>query len=881
MSIPADSLRQVPAEPAAAAGAGTEELAQARALIEHAPDAIVILDVDTGRFISVNAAAEELFGMDRAELLRVGPVQVSPPRQPDGRPSDQAAEAYVEQALAGGRPRFEWTHRRADGTPVPCEITLLRLPAADRRLVRGSILDITERRAAEDARAAAVAEQAARQAAEAGAARLEALVAGLNAVVWQRDPHTLRFTFLNDRVEDLLGYPAARWLAEPGLWERLLHPDDRATAVRRVHRAVADGEVDFSLTYRARTRDGRWLWLQHLGHVARDEHGRARSLHVVLTDVTAARRREQAAVMLAAAGRALSAGGPIEQRLGAVAGRTLGVLGERAVVWLADDDRYRLVAAAPAELATQVHGMPAVLAPEELRPLIAAGRPFDVGPLPEAMRREALAGDPVLERLAAADPTPRRQLVVPLQHGGERVGLLTFLTTDLARRYDEEDLALADELGQRIAATVAAERVTARARQLHELTAALSAAGTVAEAAAALADGLRAALGASVVSVCTLDADGLLHTVEARGCPPEQLARYAAMRLTAPFPIAEPARTRRPVWLGDRAALLARYPGIERHLQAATQAAAALPLTAADRVIGTLGVAFTTRRRFDAAERAFLRAVADQLAVALERATLADVRREMAETLQRSLLPARVPDVAGLQVVTRYLPAVRGTAAGGDWYDVLAVEDGSVALVVGDVVGHGAAAAAMGRLSSALHGMLLAGRSPARALELLDGLAEEVDGAALATVVCLLLDSAAGRLTCSSAGHPPPLLATPDGSVTYLDAGHGPALAVPGARRRPEAVTTLPSDAVLLLYTDGLIERRADDLDAGLTRLATAATARRGAPLATLVDGVLADLVDVGGARDDIAILAVRQLSQRDAPPPQRPAAFGPAARDR
>ncbi|MGY1616888.1 SpoIIE family protein phosphatase [Geodermatophilus sp. SYSU D00691] len=858
MNLPPGSSSQLRTDPVATAGDGSEELTQARALIEHAPDAIVIVDVDTGCFTSVNAAAEQLFGMERARLLRAGPVEVSPPVQPDGRRSDQAAWGYIEQALAGGRPRFEWTHSRADGTDVPCEITLLRLPAADRRLVRGSILDITERRAAEAARAAAVAEQAARRGAEAATARLEALVAGVNAVVWERDPHTLRFTFLNDRVQELLGYPVARWLAEPRLWETILHPDDRAAAVRRVHHAVADGEVDFSLTYRARTADGRWLWLQHLGHVARDEHGRARSLHVVLTDVTAARRREQAAALLAAAGRALAADGPVEQRLGAVAGLALGVLGETAVVWLAGtDDRYRMVAAAPVELAGQVHGMPPVLMPEQLRPLIAAGRPFAVDPLSEAMLREALAGDPALERLAAADPTPRRQLVVPLHSAGERVGLVTFYTTDLSRRYDDDDVALAEDLGQRIAGMVAAEQLGARQRQLHQLTAGLSAAGTVAEAAAALADGLRAALGASVAAVCTLGADGLLHTIEARGYPPEQLQRYAAMRLTAPFPIPEAARTHRPVWLRHRAALVERYPGIERHLRADTQASAALPLTVGDRVIGALGLAFTSPRRFDTGERAFLQTIADQLAVVLERATLADVRREMAETLQRSLLPARVPELDGLQVVTRYLPAVRGTAAGGDWHDVVTLDEGRVAVVVGDVVDHGAAAAAaMGRLSSALHGILLAGRSPARALELLDGLAGEVDGAVLATVFCLLLDPATGHLTYSSAGHPPPLIID-DHGATWLDGAAGRALGLPDRRTRGEAATTL--SGTVLLFTDGLVERHDEDLDAGLARLATAATARRAAPLDALVDGLLADLVDVGGAVDDIAIVAVRR----------------------
>lgn len=505
-----------------------------------------------------------------------------------------------------------------------------------------------------------------------GGARLRAMVAGLNAILWERDPETLQIRFINARAEELLGYPTRQWLTDEGLTTRILHPDDRDAVLARMWQAATE-ESDFTTSYRARAADGHWVWLQHLGHVARDETGRPTALHAVLFDVTEQRRREQASALLAAAGEALAADAQVEQRLDAVAGLALPLLGERAVVWLAgDDNRYRMAAAAPAELAAQVRGLPPVLVPEEERPLIAAGRAFTVAPLPEQLRREALEGDPALERLAAADPTPRRQLVVPLQHGGQRVGLLTFFTADLSRRFDDADVALAEDLGRRIAAMVAAERVTTRQRQLHELTAALSGAGTVAEAAAALTTGLSRVLGASVVALLTLAPDGLLHTVDARGYPAGGGGSIATLRLSAPVPPADAVRTRRPVWLPDRAAVAQRYPQAAPHLLASTQGAAALPLLVQDRVLGVLGVTFSTPRRFDSDERAFLRSVADQVAVAVERAALADVRREMAETLQRSLLPAQLPDLDGLEVVTATCrrcaappPAVTGTTCTG------------------------------------------------------------------------------------------------------------------------------------------------------------------------------------------------------------------------
>ena len=119
-----------------------------RTLVENAPEAIVVFDIDTGFFMDVNGNAETLFGMTREELMHRSPIDVSPPEQPDGRDSAEAAAAYLGLAVEGGTPVFEWTHRHASGELVPCEIRLVRMPAADRCLVRGSITDISERRAA-------------------------------------------------------------------------------------------------------------------------------------------------------------------------------------------------------------------------------------------------------------------------------------------------------------------------------------------------------------------------------------------------------------------------------------------------------------------------------------------------------------------------------------------------------------------------------------------------------------------------------------------------------------------------------------------------------------------------------------------------------------
>ncbi|WP_409331573.1 SpoIIE family protein phosphatase [Trujillonella humicola] len=725
--------------------------------------------------------------------------------------------------------------------------------------VRAELADVREEaeRASRDADAA----RAARRAAEASAARMQAMVAGLNAIVWERDPSSWRFRFVNARAEEVLGYPVRQWLDEPGLWQRILHPDDAAAALAAVRTAIADGE-DLSLTYRVRAADGRWVWLQHLAHVDRDEAGTATAMHSVLVDVTDSKRRELAAALLAAAGRVLTGPGSVEERLGTVTGLLVPDVADWAAVWLrGDDERYRPVAVAPAGLSGRLGALGSVRVPDEFAAEFRAGRAFAVSEPDEQLFRAATTDEAQFAALTAIGGAS--WLAAPLTVGGAVVGLLT-LTAQTPDRYGDADTAFAADLGQRLATMVAAERLAAQRRQLHEITVALSAAGTAAEAAAALTTGLRDVLGASLVAVCALGDDGQLHTVDVVGAPPGRWDDFTTMRLTPSVPLPDAALTRRPVWLPDRETVAERYPAVVASMSAQTQAIAALPLLVGDRLVGALAVTFRTARPFDGDERAFLLTVADQVAVAFERAALADVRREMAETLQRSLLPGHLPAVDRLAVAARYLPAVSGTSAGGDWYDVLPLPDGAVAVAVGDVVGDGApAAATMGQLRSALAGILLAGLPPARALEVLDRFSGHVDGARVSTVACLRLEPDAGRLTYSCAGHPPPLLANGGdgtGHHGYLDGGLGPALGLPTSGPRPEAARALPPGATLVLYTDGLVERRGVTLDDGLERLATAVTRRLSAPLPVLLDGVLDDLVDGDGGTDDVAVVAVRLL---------------------
>ena len=233
--------------------------------------------------------------------------------------------------------------------------------------------------------------------------------------------------------------------------------------------------------------------------------------------------------------------------------------------------------------------------------------------------------------------------------------------------------------------------------------------------------------------------------------------------------------------------------------------------------------------------------------------------RHVAVALQEAMLQA--PDLAHRQDITvRYLPATRSLNVCGDWYDMVDLSDGHFAVAVGDVVGHGLeAAAAMGMLRSALSAAIRALERPAQALEVLGLYSRSVEGALNTTVVQVLVDPTSRLIIYSSAGHPPPALVHADGTFELLDQATDPPL---GARLqhvpRPQATINYGPGDTLLLYTDGLIERRGEDIDTSLARLTGLLIQYRHLTPEDLADTLLAHLGLVGGGRDDTALIIVR-----------------------
>jgi serine phosphatase RsbU (regulator of sigma subunit) len=234
--------------------------------------------------------------------------------------------------------------------------------------------------------------------------------------------------------------------------------------------------------------------------------------------------------------------------------------------------------------------------------------------------------------------------------------------------------------------------------------------------------------------------------------------------------------------------------------------------------------------------------------------------REVALTLQSAMLPA--PRLIGRQpAAVRYQPATGGLNVCGDWYDLADLPDGRITVAVGDVVGHGlAAAGVMGQLRSALSAASRVAADPAQALDALGLYARSVDGAECATAVTTFIDWTRRTITYSSAGHPPPALLHGDGTIEFLDQATDPPLAArPEQVPRPQAGTSFAEGDTLVLYTDGLVERRREDIDTGLGRLADSLIRHRHADPDALADTLLTDLLPPEtGATDDTALVIVR-----------------------
>jgi serine phosphatase RsbU (regulator of sigma subunit)/anti-sigma regulatory factor (Ser/Thr protein kinase) len=390
-----------------------------------------------------------------------------------------------------------------------------------------------------------------------------------------------------------------------------------------------------------------------------------------------------------------------------------------------------------------------------------------------------------------------------------------------------------------------------------------------------LLERIRGALGVDTAAVLLLDEDrGVLVARAARGLE-EEVRQGVQVPLARGF-AGRVAAHGRPIVIEDldRADVvnpILRQKGIRSML--------GVPIHVEDRVIGVMHIGTLVQRRFDEDDVTLLQLAADRAALAIDEARVSE-QRAVTAIMQRSLLPDALPQIPGMRFSAKYLPAGSGIKIGGDWYDVFQLANGRLAFVIGDVVGRGVlAASVMAEIRTALRAYMAQGHKLTEVVCLLNELLVSMGRNRGATLSILELDPEAEELELVTAGHLPPLLIEPHGRTRLLEQRHGLPVGVRTGYAYEAFRHPFPTGSSLLLYTDGLIERRDESIDEGFRRLTEAAqAAMQSNDSSSLADGVYRALLDETPLEDDVALLAIETVPLKDTLEmtlPARPSVLG------
>ncbi|MGW3243416.1 SpoIIE family protein phosphatase [Streptomyces sp. NPDC001070] len=609
--------------------------------------------------------------------------------------------------------------------------------------------------------------------------------------------------YLDETARTVFGMSPQMYDGRLETWVELVHPEDLPWVIADAEDA-ARAAGGFAWEYRVRRPDGSFRWVQARGRSVLGEDGKAARLAGVLWDSTETR------VAMDAVGRALR---------------------HMSDGFLAIDDDGRIAFANPQ--AERLLGARRPLVGDILWDLTGVRD----SELEAHCRRAAKGGSPVSGDIEWDGGTRRYHLRVMPVPGG-----LTVYLTDVTEHW------LAEE-----ARAEAARAAADRAAHIKRLTTALAEAVTVKDVVAAAADRVLPLFDATGLIIQTLEGD-LLRVAGSVGYPPGLMERLSRTRLAEDSPSADAIRERVPRYITSARDFRTRYPA-RIHFQEWSQkhAWAFLPLIVSGEAVGSCVVSFSEPRPFSEEERTLLTALSGLVAQALERARLYDAEHGRAQELQRGLLPQELPELPAVTAAARYLPAVEGTTVGGDWYDVIPLSADRVALVIGDVMGHGISeAVTMGRLRTAVHTLAGLELPPDELLAHLNDLVSDLGDDFYATCLYAVYDPTTRTCVFSRAGHPPPALVLPDGTVHFAGQSPDPPL---GAATPPFATVELeiPEGSLLVLYTDGLVESSRRDIDTGLAGLAKALTGALAAAPAGPPDDRPGEVGRLGGLCDEVA----------------------------
>ncbi|SHM21839.1 SpoIIE family protein phosphatase [Cryptosporangium aurantiacum] len=582
------------------------------------------------------------------------------------------------------------------------------------------------------------------------------------------------------------------------------------------------------------------------------------------------RTLQRVAAELAAAGVLAEVGGVL------VRAAMDAVEGDRGGLWLLD--RREVAKATEADLALGNDGPSAIagLSHYGLVQIAAVNIPEieDLAhiPLPDPSAFTARRRGPVL--FDSADPASDKHpmiaaamertntgtlVVIPLDVGDHRLGVLAAGCTE-SRRLSDEDRELLHALGRQGGQALERAGLHAEATKAAERSDFLATTGRTLEEEVGLVERAQRLVElvtrelADMASVEFLEADGTRRLADARA------EHCDAAVPGSPIGI-EPGRAGdliTQVISGSRPKLVSERLPMGPAGPRPANWWLALPLRASGRTLGAL-VLGRYGRSFSVDEVTFCSEVAATAALALDNARRYEQEREVAFTLQRSLLAGGLPRRQGLRIATHYRPAMENLEVGGDWYDAFELEGEKIGIVVGDVVGRGlTAASAMGQIRSAIRALAGAGLGPAALLGQLDRFVGQFDAGRMATLVYLELTPRTGHVRYACAGHFPPLLVHGNEEAQYLWEGRSTPLdAYAGQPGRSEAEVMLQPGARLVLYTDGLVERRGRLIWRGLELLREEMEKHRTSSAAAIVNEIADAMLRDESSRDDVCLLAV------------------------
>ncbi|MFF4117119.1 SpoIIE family protein phosphatase [Streptomyces sp. NPDC001714] len=585
---------------------------------------------------------------------------------------------------------------------------------------------------------------------------------------WQYDATTGSVT-LTPPVIDLAGASQPAFDERADLDRDVSGIDPRVFAAD-VRTALRRGRV-YDAEYRVRYTDGTAGWVRARGHIESGEDGAtARMVGTLWLPTRPHQGDHPAAVLLRDMGEA----------------------------FLAVDENFRITFVN--REAERVLGPGRTLLGRPLWEVPAGGAPdLEAQCRRVAAERKAISLDlhwPTCRRI-------HRVRFVPLRGAG--------LTVCFAYGADEPAPAAGRSAGERTAAE--------RSARMSELTAALAEAVTSADVVKAVADRVLPPFGADGLLVDALEGSRL-HVIGSVGYAEDFLPMLDGISLKTHMAITEVLRTRTPRFVESAAEYHRFYPGFETIVNASGKNAwVFLPLIASGHTIGCCVISFSQPRSFSEEERTLLIALSGLIGQALERARLYDMEHNRAQNLQRGLLPRMLPDLSAAVAAARYMPAGKGEEVGGDWYDLIPLSGDRVAIVIGDVMGHGIAEAAiMAQLRMAVRTLADLELSPDELLTHLSELVADLGDDKYATCSYAVFDPVTRICSLCLAGHLPPAVVRPDGSVHFPELVVNPPL---GAAEPPFETDELllPADCLLVFFTDGLVESASRDIDEGVAQL--------------------------------------------------------------